>query len=145
DGQRKSLEWTYTGPVHDKKGENLGLGVRLPVFTLTADGGVLDELRQIVEQLSRRTGGTRAARTRFVLTGWGPDIPKATCELILKSYGRLDTSRIVLEADPATSPSAVASLFRSQRVRWLRHSGTHRRRRATRPLAELVALIDALP
>jgi hypothetical protein len=89
----------------------------------TAEGGVLDRLRQLSEGLARFYRWDEAAATNFVLTGETPLMPSIeTRSRVPSTYGTL--ARISLTIDPALSPREVADHYRRWRARIV--TGRHR-------------------
>jgi hypothetical protein len=89
----------------------------------TAEGGVLDRLRQLSQSLARFYGWDEAAATNFVLTGEVPFMPSIeTRSWVPSAYRTL--ARISLTIDPALSPRKVADHYRRIRGRIL--GGRHR-------------------
>ena len=80
----------------------------------TAEGGVLDRLRQLSEVLARHYGWDEALATNFVLTGEAPLVPAVE---IGGSYPSNFTTlaRITLTVDPALSPREVGDHYRHAR------------------------------
>lgn len=89
----------------------------------TAEGGVLDRLRQLSEGLARLYGWDEASATNFVLTG---EIPVVRSIEIRgsRASGYRTLARISLTVDPALSPREVADHYRRMRGRIL--EGRHR-------------------
>jgi hypothetical protein len=80
---------------------------------MTAEGGVLEELRELSEALAEVYGWHAGQATTFVLTGLVPLL--ALVEVRFKQRPMQVASRIVVEADPALSPKEVAEAYRSVR------------------------------
>lgn len=89
----------------------------------TAEGGVLDRLRQLSEGLARLYGWDEASAANFVLTG---EIPVVRSIEIRgsRASGYPTLARISLTVDPALSPREVADHYRRMRGRILK--GRHR-------------------
>jgi len=89
----------------------------------TAEGGVLDRLRQLSQSLARFYGWDEAAATNFVLTGEVPFMPSIETRASVP-FSYTTTARISLTIDPALSPREVANHYRRMRGRIL--EGRHR-------------------
>ncbi len=89
----------------------------------TAEGGVLERLRQLSEALARHYGWDEALATNFVLTGEVPLVPSVEIRGSYPSNFRT-LARISLTVDPALSPREVADHYR--RVRAEIVGGRHR-------------------
>ncbi len=78
------------------------------------EGGTLDALRQVSQQLSRQFCWEEASATHFVLTGTIPPmVPIWSRGSFPSNYSSL--ARIVLTIDPALSPREVVSYYRARR------------------------------
>ncbi len=77
----------------------------------TAEGGVLERLRQLSEALARHYGWDEALATNFVLTGEVPLVPSVKIRGSVPSTFRT-LARISLIVDPALSPREVADHYR---------------------------------
>lgn len=94
----------YFAPVND--------GVRsLPI----ARDGVLGELRQVGEKLSKRYEWTSSQSTVFVLTGTPPSLSRARIR-INHGMGFNWKNRIVIDVDPTVSPKDLMELYRKARA-----------------------------
>ena len=81
----------------------------------TAEGGVLERLRQLSEALARRYGWNEALATNFVLTGEAPLVPSVEIRWSVPS-NFTTLARISLTVDPALSPREVADHYRRIRA-----------------------------
>ena len=89
----------------------------------TAEGEVLERLRQLSETLARHYGWDKALATNFVLTGEAPLVPSVEIGWSYPSNFRT-LARISITVDPALSPREVADHYR--RVRAEIVGGRHR-------------------
>lgn len=89
----------------------------------TAEGGVLERLRQLSQALARSYGWDQALATNFVLTGEIPRVRSIEIEgRVPSNFSTL--ARISLTIDPALSPREVADHYRRFRGEIL--GGRHR-------------------
>ena len=89
----------------------------------TAEGGVLERLRQVSEALARHYGWDGALATSFVLTGEIPLAPSIETRTSVP-HPLTALARISLTIDPALSPRQVADHYR--RIRGEILGGRHR-------------------
>ena len=89
----------------------------------TAEGGILERLRQLSEALARHYGWDQALATNFVLTGEAPMVHSVEIRASYPSNFRT-LARISLTVDPALSPREVTDHYR--RVRAEIVGGRHR-------------------
>jgi hypothetical protein len=80
-----------------------------------ARGGALDTLKQCACQLVHDWGWSEEQAVRFILTGFAENVPKLRGAV--RAGGLYGThARIVMDIDPRTSPTEVASLYAKWRA-----------------------------
>jgi hypothetical protein len=87
---------------------------RPPRAFMTRAGGVLEELRELSQRLSRQFGWAPMQATLFVLTDEVPTVPLAHVS-IEASSSRPACTRIILDVDPTATPNLVAERYRQRR------------------------------
>ena len=107
-----------------RKGENAGLSRRTLAFgvpgsqweqvVLVRNGGILDRLRRLSEDLASRYQWQAAQATLFILTGSAPLLQTIRVDAPYR-WPLTSMTRITLEVDPTVTPQEVADAYRRAR------------------------------
>ena len=92
-------------------------GEEWPICEPVRFGGMLHQLKELSERLSRAYLWSEAQACVFVLTGAIPVVARVRCTLIHSNPS--STSRISLSVDPTVTPKELADRYRSIRRRFL--------------------------